>query len=91
LQFKIGQSNTDVAVGLSNDVKGFFTNLCYALWLRADGSVQVYESGDPVGQSRPYQTDDVFSIDLIAADGLELVMYTQNRQPISPNWDTTRF
>jgi hypothetical protein len=82
LQFRIGGADTDIAVGLSCEAQGKFTDLPYALWFRPGGQFLIYESGVPIGQPRPYKTDDVFSIDLISAEGLELVMYTQNRQPI---------
>jgi hypothetical protein len=83
IQFKIGQSDKDVTLGLGNEPTGAFTDLNHALWCRADGFVHAYESGVPVGKPMKYATDDVFSIDLITADDLQLVMYTQNRQPIN--------
>lgn len=83
IQFTIGQADKNVAVGLGSDTSGAFTDLSYALWCRADGFVHAYESGVPVGKPMKYATDDVFSIDLITTNDLQMVMYTQNRQPIN--------
>ena|SRR2546423_2021983 len=84
VEFPAAQTDKSVVIGLSNeDLDSGYTNINYAVMLRDDGYVQLYEKGVPVSTPRPYAVDDVFRISVeIGLLGERLIKYYQNGEVI---------
>lgn len=79
LKFAAAQSNANVVVGLTGENSdGRFSSIEYALLLRDDGNVQVYEKGVAVGGPRPYRAGNLFRLQIVVTGGLSLVSYVLN-------------
>lgn len=80
VEFPAAQTDKSVAIGLSNeDLDSSYTSINYAIMLRDDGVVQLYEKGVPVGRPRPYALKDIFRISAeIGLLGERVIKYYQN-------------
>jgi hypothetical protein len=93
VEFSAAQTNKSVAIGLSNeDLGAGYTSINYAVMMRDDGFVQLYEKGIPVGTSRPYAIDDIFRISVeVGILGEHVVKYYQNGEVIHTSEVTPTF
>lgn len=84
VEFPAAQTDKSVVIGLSNeDLDHGYSHINYAIMLRDDSYLQVYEKGTPVGSLRPYALNDVFRISIEEElFGQHVVKYYQNDELI---------
>jgi len=72
--FRAGQTNMAAMMGLNEDpaTDASYASIDYCWFVRADGNVQIYESGAVVGGYGAYTTSTVF---LIIYDGVKIKYY----------------
>ncbi len=82
IEFTASEENTGRMIGLSEtNADANYTSIGYALYLRNDKSLFVYESGSSIAQiANGYKTGDVFRIQRTARQ----VRYFQNGKDITP-------
>jgi hypothetical protein len=74
-QFTASETNTSRMAGLSNSyTSSSYTTIQYALYLRNDGALFIYESGNSRGQFGTYATNDIMKISVES----NTVKYYQN-------------
>lgn len=92
IQFSAAQTNGYIMVGLSTvgtDVTFSYTDIDFAMYPRADGSLYVYESGSSRGSVGTYTTSSVFQVRVNSGGSIEYVkdgtvVYTSSVSPTLP-------
>ncbi|MFO0322535.1 MAG: hypothetical protein ACK504_08915, partial [Bacteroidota bacterium] len=79
MQTKVIETNKNRMIGLSSiDLNSSFTSIQFALFLRGDGILEIYESGTSRGTFGTYATNDILKI----AVESNIVKYYDNGVPI---------
>jgi phage minor structural protein len=74
LSFKAAQTNNSIMVGLNSDptTNVSYTSIDYAMYIRGDGNVGIYENGSYITTNGPYAIGDSF---VIVYDGFSVKYY----------------
>ncbi len=75
VEFGVGEANTNRMCGLSNgDTNKSYSDIDFALYPSADGTLRVYEKGNPIAIVGSYSATDVFRVSVEGG----VVKYWQN-------------
>ncbi|NVB37518.1 peptidoglycan DD-metalloendopeptidase family protein [Pseudenhygromyxa sp. WMMC2535] len=88
LRFSTSETNIAKMIGLGhNDAHQSYEDINFAIYLRSDGNIAVYESGNSKGLFGSYGTDDVFRIEMV--DGRANYYKNNDAEPFYQSTSTT--